>query len=330
MITSLPFASHLCRNESMLPDGIAVLVQVVRTLDFNAEVLPWLDKENAGRGGFARVHKANLHDREVVVKIPVGKPNTPVTDARTFGCAMELFTLSVLPRHPNIVQLLCLAYPPDTTPAPALIFTRARGGDLLHAHASGLSQEDTFRVLIDGAKGLQHAHAHGVVHSDIKPDNILLDGPGGEQRSMRGLLADFGLSQRLPAGTVSKEESSAMGTPGYQAPETVQRKIVSFAADVYSFGTTVGVLLFGKTAAQMARLVKEINSGDSRQRHLHMHALVATAKARLPVSGLAHQDAIVHLVQLGIRCMSYKPDARPSVIDMLQELQSSFGPCCGA
>src|SRR5256885_16812781 len=86
-------------------------------------------------------------------------------------------------------------------------------GDSLGARVrtrGALPPGEVARVLRDAAWGLAYAHARGVVHRDVKPDNILLDDATG-----RALVADFGIAQRLRAAGAG----SALGTPEYMSPE---------------------------------------------------------------------------------------------------------------
>jgi ABC-type phosphate/phosphonate transport system substrate-binding protein len=92
------------------------------------------------------------------------------------------------------------------------------------------------------ARALHHAHQHGVLHRDIKPGNILLDG-GGEPH-----LTDFGLAKLLgPGATRRTAAGSILGTPCYMAPEQAsgETHLVSTAADVYSLGAVLYEMLTG-------------------------------------------------------------------------------------
>ena len=109
-------------------------------------------------------------------------------------------------------------------------------GTLLHREGPFLPLCRVLALAEDVAEALAHAHAQGVLHRDVKPSNILLDGEG------QGYLADFGL-----AGILSKIELEdthvtqalqVLGTPSYMAPEQFKPGPLTPAADVYSLGVT--------------------------------------------------------------------------------------------
>src|SRR5438034_4607056 len=109
----------------------------------------------------------------------------------------------------------------------------AAGGSLLDA-ATGL-RDDPRRIVALMAKvtrAVQYAHSHGILHRDLKPGNILLDGCG------EPLVSDFGLAKWLDTSTDLTRTLTIFGTPGYIAPEQAKRSAAKLtpAADVYSLG----------------------------------------------------------------------------------------------
>src|SRR5438034_10225455 len=120
----------------------------------------------------------------------------------------------------------------------------AAGGSLLDA-ATGL-RDDPRRIVALMAKvtrAVQYAHGHGILHRDLKPGNILLDGCG------EPLVSDFGLAKWLDASSDLTRTLTIFGTPGYIAPEQAQgpAKNVTPAADIYSIGAVLFDLFTGKT-----------------------------------------------------------------------------------
>ena len=97
------------------------------------------------------------------------------------------------------------------------------------------------RVLVDVADALAYAHARGVVHRDIKPDNILLDAQG------RPLVTDFGIARALEADQRLTVTGIAVGTPAYMSPEqAVGEREVDGRSDIYSLGVVAYQMLTGR------------------------------------------------------------------------------------
>jgi serine/threonine-protein kinase len=118
-----------------------------------------------------------------------------------------------------------------------------RGGDLDAAlQAAGLLEwRRASRIIASAARGLGAAHAQGVVHRDVKPQNLLLADPKGDDVK----VADFGLAKLGQGGSLTAA-GSYLGTIGYLAPEQAMGEDVTAAADVFSLGVTWYRLLAGR------------------------------------------------------------------------------------
>ncbi|MGE0708397.1 MAG: protein kinase [Planctomycetota bacterium] len=108
-----------------------------------------------------------------------------------------------------------------------------RGGDLEAALERGLPRERVLELLADVARTLARCHADGVVHRDVKPQNILLDERGAPR------LCDFGLARELGSEERLTRSQDLIGTPSYMAPEQVESSDVGPPADVYSLGVVL-------------------------------------------------------------------------------------------
>lgn len=98
---------------------------------------------------------------------------------------------------------------------------------------------DAARILNDVAAALDHAHAHGIIHRDVKPANVLVDKEGS------AFLTDFGIAKVLE-GTSNLTGSAMLGTPTYMAPEQTLSRPVTPQTDVYSLGVMLYEMVTGK------------------------------------------------------------------------------------
>ncbi|MCX9190396.1 hypothetical protein C3Y87_02980 [Carbonactinospora thermoautotrophica] len=192
--------------------------------------------EEIDHGGFSVVYRAHQDrfDRVVALKI-LTVPSLDEKAIRRFE--MECRTMGRLSNHPNIVTV----YDAGVTPMrrPYLAMEYCSGGSLQRRvdHAGPLDVAETLRVGIKIAGALHAAHQEGILHRDIKPQNILYTSFG------EPALADFGIAQMAqPDATVT----SAGFTIAHCAPEILEGKPASVATDVYAFGSTLYALLAGE------------------------------------------------------------------------------------
>jgi serine/threonine-protein kinase len=135
------------------------------------------------------------------------------------------------------------------------------GGNLaaLLAHEPRQPIDEARRLLVEIADALSYAHLRGVIHRDIKPDNILLDGDSG-----RAMVSDFGIARAIESGTQLTITGTAVGTPTYMSPEqAVGEKEVDGRSDIYSLGVVAYQMLTGRVpfaaANSMALLMKHVS-----------------------------------------------------------------------
>jgi serine/threonine-protein kinase len=139
--------------------------------------------------------------------------------------------------HPNIVRVLDYGASAD---GPFIAMEHVTGGtlrDLMRARGR-VEQYEAAQIAAGIADGLEAAHIRGVLHRDLKPDNVLLDSEG------RPKLADFGIA-RLAAATALTRTGELLGTPRYLAPEQMSGDVVDERADVYALGVILYEMLTG-------------------------------------------------------------------------------------
>jgi serine/threonine-protein kinase len=204
--------------------------------------------------------------------------------------------LAALQGHPHLVDVLGLDYTDDVRPY--LVMERLTGVDLRDELAKGrLPVGRALRYVREAANGLAAAHERGIVHRDVKPENLFLVLP---ERSIKVL--DFGLAKVLDSAQAKvaplrypTEGGMLVGTPPYTAPEQIMGERVDGRADVYALGVVLFELLTGKLPFAGK------TSGEVFRAHLREPVPKPSAQAR----GVPR--AVDRLVQ---KAMATKPSAR--------------------
>ncbi len=193
--------------------------------------------ESIGSGGFSRVYKAKQtgFDRYVAVKVlNVGLEST----AQRTSFERECRALGVLSQHPNIVTVFNAAFTNDGRPAIVMeYFGRGTLGELVKDHGP-LSAEAGLSLGIQMAGALETAHSNGVVHRDIKPNNLFVSDFG------QPALGDFGISSFADDRTITGAGGGL--TVHYAPPELIEGDTATAASDVYSLAATMFTLLAGR------------------------------------------------------------------------------------
>lgn len=191
--------------------------------------------EELGRGGMGVVYKAHdtKLDRTVALKfLPAHVSAGDETKARFFQEAKAAAALN----HPNICTIHGVEEDADTM---FIIMELVEGGTLGQKIPYS-NVDDAISAAMQIAEALQEAHAKGIVHRDIKADNIMLT-PKGQVKVM-----DFGLA-KLKGSLKLTRSSSTVGTLAYMAPEQIQGGEVDARSDIFSFGVLLFEMLTGKT-----------------------------------------------------------------------------------
>ncbi|MFY0523607.1 protein kinase domain-containing protein [Archangium gephyra] len=263
-----------------------------------------------GRGGMGSVFLARhlrLPGKQVAIKVlrknvELG-PDVYVRFRREAEIASRL-------GHPNIIEVLDFNTLEDG--APFLVMEYLQGQSLARRLKKGrLSLEEIFDITRQIGAALQAAHRAGVVHRDLKPDNVFLipneTGGAGE----RVKLLDFGISKILDSQTLQTQDSVLLGTPRYMAPEQAMGKNreVDARSDLFSLGCLVYEMLAGKGPFAGLSLPEFI--------YRIVHEAPEPLAPRAP-------EAPAHVVEAVERALSKRPDDRqPDVDTFITELTGS-------
>ena len=196
----------------------------------------WEIEKELGRGGMAIVFKAHdkhLH-RDVAIKV---LPFSLAFDAEFVERFQREARTAAQLEHPHIIPIYRVG---KTGRVIFFVMKYLRGGALseLLAERGSLTPNQIRQVLVQTGGALGYAHQHGIVHRDIKPDNIMFDELG------QAVLTDFGIAK---AATGSRLTGTGMsiGTPHYMSPEQARAQSLDGRSDIYSLGVVAYQCLTG-------------------------------------------------------------------------------------
>ncbi|MEP7384730.1 MAG: serine/threonine-protein kinase, partial [Gemmatimonadota bacterium] len=248
-----------------------------------------------GSGGFAWVYRGFDPELEIPVALKVLKPQFAGDPTFEERFRREASTAAKL-RHPNIVNIYAVGRDGDAVFF-VMDFLPTGLADKLEASPS-LPEEFVLRVGIDVARALGFAHREGVVHRDIKVDNILFDTHGN------AVVADFGIARAVTGYTNQTGTNMVVGTPQYFAPEQARAKPLDGRADIYS----LGVSLFRSVTG---RLPFEGDDWYEIARQ-HVEDQPPAPRSINPAISPAFENLI-------LRCLAKHPDDRPATGEQLAD-----------
>ena len=268
-----------------------------------------LERELTG-GGMSRVFVAEetALGRQVVVKALPADAGAQVSVERF----KREIALAAQLQHPHIVPLLTAG---DAGGIPYFTMPYVRGESLRSRLSAGgeLPVNEAVRILRQVASALAFAHDAGVVHRDIKPDNILISGDAA-------MVTDFGVAKAVSASTTPGDSGLtslgvALGTPAYMSPEQASADAhIDYRSDVYSWGVLAYELLTGSTPF----------AGRP------SHAMLAAHAAETPtVITLRRPSMPAPLAELVMRCLEKRAADRPQhaqeLVRALDEMSTPSG-----
>lgn len=269
---------------------------------------------NVGSGGFAWVYKGYDPELDIPVAIKILKPQYAGEEAFETRFRTEAATAAKL-RHPNIIRILAVGRE-DSAVYFVMDFLPTGLDDRLRIMGT-LPETLLIRLGMDVSAALAFAHREGVIHRDIKTDNVLYDDHGN------AIVADFGIARALSGYTEQTGTNMVVGTPQYFSPEQARGQTLDGRADIYSLGVTLfkaatGVLPFqGEDWYEIARQhieepaprPRSFNPALSRgMEHVIMKCLAKDPAERYPTGDALHTE----LVQLLGRAST--PDGDPTVV----------------
>jgi TolB-like protein/tRNA A-37 threonylcarbamoyl transferase component Bud32 len=266
-----------------------------------------------GGGGMSRVFLAEetALGRKVVIKTlnpDLGAGLSAERFAREVRLAASL-------QHPNIVPVLATGIAAGT-PYYTMPYVKGESLRTLVGGSGPLPHRKAISVLRDVARALEFAHAEGVIHRDIKPDNVLIAGHAA-------LVSDFGIAKAISVARTSAPPEGladpgtgltiagvSVGTPAYMAPEQVAADVVDSRSDIYAWGVVAYEVLSGAHPFAGRATAQQMMAA-------HLSQAPPRLADRAPGISVALSDLVM-------RCLEKNPEKRPgSATELLETLDST-------
>ncbi|MCF3129789.1 serine/threonine-protein kinase [Streptomyces olivochromogenes] len=260
-----------------------------------------------GRGSAGTVWLGEGPDGPVAIKL---LREDLASDQELVGRFVQERTALLGLEHPHIVSVRDLVVDGNDL---ALVMDLVRGTDLRTRleRERRLSPEAAVAIVADVADGLAAAHAAGVVHRDVKPENVLLDmqGPLGPGGAHPALLTDFGVAKLIDSPKRTRA-TKIIGTPDYLAPEIVEGLPPRAAVDIYALATVLYELLAGFTPFGGG------HPGAVLRRHV--------TETVVPLPGIPDE-----LWQLIVQCLAKAPASRLRASELAARLKEQLPTLAG-
>ena len=258
-----------------------------------------------GRGGMGAVYKAYDKELNRVVALKLVRPELTADASSMRRFKQELLLASKI-SHKNILRIHDLG---DVEGVKFISMAYVEGEDLQHAleREKRLPLARALNITRQLCAALDAAHAEGVVHRDLKPQNILID------QADNAYVSDFGLAKSLErSAAIMTRTGEVLGTPRYMSPEQVEGKPADHRSDIYSLGLIAYEMVTGDLPFQ----------GDSALQVMYQRI---TDKPKSPKE--LNPDLPDYLVRIVLRCLERSSDSRyQQARDVLRDLESEVAP----
>ncbi|MFF4491654.1 serine/threonine-protein kinase [Streptomyces sp. NPDC001544] len=255
-----------------------------------------------GRGSAGTVWLGEGPDGPVAIKL---LREDLASDQELVGRFVQERTALLGLEHPHVVSVRDLVVDGNDL---ALVMDLVRGTDLRTRleRERRLAPEAAVAIVADVADGLAAAHAAGVVHRDVKPENVLLDmqGPLGPGGAHPALLTDFGVAKLIDSPRRTRA-TKIIGTPDYLAPELVEGLPPRASVDIYALATVLYELLAGFTPFGGG------HPGAVLRRHV--------TETVVPLPGIPEE-----LWQLLVQCLAKAPASRLRASELAARLREQL------
>ena len=287
-------------GQSAVPDGVDVLLP-------GSMAGPWRIERELGRGGMGAVY--------AVVHEDIGKRAALKTVHRRlmpgFNSERMLLEAKVVNQvgHPNIVDIFETGLLEDGRPY--IVMERLAGQSLaVRADEGKLLPDQVIAILLQVCDALIAAHAAGVIHRDLKLDNVFLSDNPDDPTQPRVKLLDWGIAKVIHHEVRHTIEGQLMGTPQYLSPEQARGQVVSPATDVYSLGV-MAYELFLEQLPFEAETAAEVMA-------MHLRATPPPPRELWP-------DMPRELEDLLLAMLAKQADRRPSMAEVARRLEAVRG-----
>ncbi|GMP86180.1 hypothetical protein CsSME_00039054 [Camellia sinensis var. sinensis] len=306
---------HTLSRRHLSSSRLSIKIDGVKSFTFKEMTLATEDFNSStqvGQGGYGKVYRGILSDNTIVAI-------KRATEGSLQGQKEFLTEIQMLSRlhHRNLVSLVGYC---DEEGEQMLVYEFMPNGTLQDWLSAKSKETLNFgvrlQIALGSAKGILYLHTEAdppIFHRDIKASNILLD------TKLTAKVADFGLSRLAPVmddeGTVPNHVSTIVkGTPGYLDPEYFLTRKLTDKSDVYSLGVVFLEILTGmKPIAHGKNIVREVNLAHQSGT---MFSIIDSRMVSYPA------ECVERLIALALGCCQDKPEQRPSMLDVVRELEN--------